>query len=93
MGQKEIEGTLINRIKSDISRSPNIKKIDDIVFESFDIDTWGDMPIYKVDGYVECRVKTGVFSTEQGKKGFSAKVDARNGKILAFNWRLGEPLK
>jgi hypothetical protein len=86
----EIKRIIEDRIRSE--RFANISSIDNIVYGSLDIDTWGNIPIYKVDGYMECRVKTGILSTKRGKKGFSAKVDARNGKILAFNWQPGEPL-
>jgi hypothetical protein len=92
LSQKEVEAVIKNRIVED-RREFRGFSLKNIVFKTFDVDTWGNMPIYKVEGYIEVGVKTGILSSKPGRKGFSAKVDARNGKILAFNWQPGEPVK
>ena len=89
--EREIQRVVEDRIRSE--RFANISDIDNIVYSVLDVDTWGNIPIYKVEGYIEAVVKTGILSTKKGKKGFTAKVDARDGKILTFNWQPGEPLK
>jgi len=55
-----------------------------------DTDSRGDATIYTVKGYVEVQVKTGFFSTRQGKKAFTATVKAKTGEIVSINWEPGE---
>jgi len=45
-----------------------------IVFQKFDVDTWGNLPIYKVEGHIEVSVKTGVLSSKPGRKVFPQKL-------------------
>jgi hypothetical protein len=92
LSQKEVEAVIRNRILEDSKKFRGFS-LKYIVFQKFDVDTWGNLPIYKVEGHIEVSVKTGVLSSKPGRKGFSAKVDARNGKIVAFNWLPGEPVK
>jgi hypothetical protein len=86
LGEEEIRRVLSYRITSE--RFQSVSKIDSVIFNSIDIDTWGTIPIYRVDGYIECREKTRILP-KKSKKTFSAKVDAKSGKILTLNWRPG----
>ena len=87
MGDQEIRRVISSRIATE--RFQNVSRVDSIVFDSIEIDTWGTLPIYRVDGYIECRVKNRILS-KKSKRAFSSKVEAKKGKILTFNWRTSE---
>ncbi len=65
-------------------------QLDNIVVESFEVDSWGGIPVYLVKGHIEAQVKKGLLSTRSGKKRFYATVKAKTGEFLAIHWEPGE---
>ena len=87
---KKVQKAVEDTIKDSVSHMRIVSRLDNIVIESMDTDSWGDTIMYTVKGYVEVQVKTGVFSIKPGKKVFIATVKAKTGEILAINWEPGE---
>ena len=87
---KKVRRMARDTIRDSVSQMRTVSRLDRIVIESIDTDSWGDITICDVKGYIEVQVKTGVFSTKPGKKVFTATVKAKTGDPLAINWEPGE---
>lgn len=86
----KLRKTVEDAVKDCVSSMRTVNRLDNIVIESINTDSWGDTTICAVKGYVEVQIKTGFFSTELGKKAFTATTKAKTGEILAINWEPGE---
>jgi len=87
---KKLRKIVEDTVKDSVSSMRTVSRLDNIVIESMDTNSWGDTTICAVKGYIEVQVKTGFFSTKPGKKDFTATVKAKTGEILAINWEPGE---
>jgi hypothetical protein len=90
LSYKEVRRIIEDTVKDSFHHMRTVSRLDSIVIESINTDSWGDITIYTVKGYIEVQVKTRVFSTKPGKKVFTATVKAKTGEILAINWEPGE---
>lgn len=63
-----------------------------INFRMFNTETFGYKPIYKVEGDFLYTAKTRYLSSKPARRSFWAKVDAKDGKVLVFNWQPEEIL-
>jgi hypothetical protein len=70
--------------KSNVFR--DIKSIGRIVFSSVNGRMSANTFIYKITGYADCYLKSGIFSTKPGRRYFSAEVDYRTGGVIQFSW-------
>jgi hypothetical protein len=86
----KLRKTVEDAVKDSVTHMKTVNRLDNIVIESINTDSWGDTTIYTVKGHVEVQVKTGFFSTKPGKKAFTATAKAKTGEILAINWEPGE---
>jgi hypothetical protein len=86
----KLRKTVEDAVKDSVSSMRTVNRLDNIVIESINTDSWGNTTICAVKGYIEVQVKTGFFSTKPGKKAFTATAKARTGEILAINWEPGE---
>ncbi|MCK4439868.1 hypothetical protein KAU85_02675 [Candidatus Bathyarchaeota archaeon] len=77
-------------VKDSVRHMKTVRRLDNIVIESIYTDSWGEIAIYTIKGYIEAQVKTGFFSTKQGKKVFTATAKAKTREMLAINWEPGE---
>jgi hypothetical protein len=78
--------------KLEVFRDIKSIDIDQLVFKSVDGKASGDSFVYRITGSLDCLVKSGMFSTKQTKKYFSAEVDYKTGKIVSFKWESDDPL-
>lgn len=90
LSYKRVRKLVEETVKDSVRQMKIIRRLDNIVLESMDADSWGDTAIYNIKGYIEAQVKTGFFSTKQGKKVFTATAKAKTGEILVINWEPGE---
>ena len=86
----KLRKTVEDAVKDSVNSMRTVNQLDNIRIELIKTDSWGDITIYNVKGYIEVQVKTGIFSTKPGKKAFTATVKAKTGEIVAINWEHGE---
>lgn len=88
-----LEDIVTDTVKDSVHGMGAVSRLEDIVIESVDADSWGGITVYKVEGYVKVELKTGIFSLKPGRKRFSATVKGGTGKRLAINWEPGQIMK
>jgi len=91
-GLKIVESFIMNGVKNKTDNFKDIKSIKEILFNSVDGSVLGNTFIYKITGYADCYLKSGMFSKKYGRKYFSAEVDYRTGEVTQYDWEPNESL-
>lgn len=76
-GLKRIESFILEGIKNKTNNFNNIKTIEKIVFNSVDGRVFGNAFIYKITGYVDCYLKSGMFSKNMEKSIFQQRLTTK----------------
>ncbi len=90
--RKKIVRLVENEVKISVNKMGFVTRLDSIVVESLDVDSWGGIPVCMIKGYTKVEVKIGFLSTRSGKKHFCATLKADTGEFLAIHWEPGKIL-